>query len=316
MRVGVHTSIAGALSNAVRHAERIGCDTFQIFSANPRGWKAATPSPEACREFYRAREEAGLDPLVIHDNYLINPAAADREIREKSIRAFRGEIQRALSLRADYLVLHPGSAKGGTVGGALRNCAGSIKKAAEGLNLDGLTLLVENTAGQGSAIGRSFEEVAEILSFAEGLPVGVCLDTAHMFAAGYAIHTPDGLNKTLRQMKSTLGIERVRVIHANDSKTPFESHVDRHQHIGRGHIGPAAFQRIVNHPALRLLPFICETPLDELGDDERNIRTMRKLAARGKPAAKSKSLAAGRSLQKGRKRRSSPKKGTQAKRTA
>ena len=305
MRVGVHTSIAGALSNAVRHAERIGCDTFQIFSANPRGWKAATPSPEACEEFRRAREEAGLGPLVIHDNYLINPASADRENREKSINALRGEIERALSLKADFLVLHPGSAKGGAVGGALRNCAESMKKAAEGLNLDGLTLLVENTAGQGSAIGRSFEEVAEILSFAEGLPVGVCLDTAHMFAAGYAIHTPTGLDETVRQMKSTFGIKKVRVIHSNDSKTPFESHVDRHEHIGKGHIGSAAFQRIVNHPALKGLPFICETPLDEPGDDVRNIQTMRKLAA--------KAAASGRTSSKGR---TSRKKGAQAKRTA
>ena len=277
LRVGVHTSIAGALVNAIDHAQKIGCDTFQIFSANPRGWRTSEPAASKYKEFRTRRTTSGLGPLVIHDNYLINQAAGDPIIRKKSVGAFRLEIKRALDLKADYLVFHPGSAKGDTVSEALRMCAASMKKAARGLRLNGLTLLVENTAGQGSTIGRSFEEVAEILNLAEGLPVGVCLDTAHCFEAGYPIHTAVGLSKTLRRIGKTFGIEKLRVIHANDSKTPFKSHADRHQHIGKGYIGLESFRRIVNHKALKYLPFICETPVDTPGDDERNIRTMRSL---------------------------------------
>ena len=286
LRVGVHTSIAGALVNAVHHAKEIGCDTFQIFSANPRGWKAREPTETQYEDFRAERAASGLGPLVIHDNYLINLASADRSIREKSVAAFRKEIRRARALSADYLVMHPGSAKGGTVGSAIRLCAESMKKAAEGLTLDGLTILVENTAGQGSTLGGSFEEVAEILSLVDELPLGVCLDTAHCFEAGYPIHTRQGLAETLGKAGSTFGVERVRTVHANDSKTPFGSHSDRHEHIGKGHIGLAAFRRIVNHPALKDLPFICETPLDEPGDDKRNIRTLRKLAGQSPSPAR------------------------------
>jgi deoxyribonuclease-4 len=140
-------------------------------------------------------------------------------------------------------------------------------------------VLVENTAGQGSAIGRTFEEVAEIIAgAARDLPVGACIDTAHCFEAGYPLHTPRGLRETLRQLESTVGLANVRVIHANDSKTPCGSHADRHQHIGRGEIGTAAFRRIVRHPQLRVMPFICETPIDRPGDDQRNLRMMRRLA--------------------------------------
>lgn len=279
MRVGVHTSIAGAIENAALHAKKIGCDTFQMFSANPRGWRTLDPTPEACERFRAARSHYGLAPVAIHDNYLINLASAIPIIREKSITAFRRELERAVALGADYLVAHPGSSKGGTVREAIRTCAESLRQAANGLSLDGLTILIENTAGQGSAIGRTFEEVAEIIAGAAGdLPVGACIDTAHSFAAGYPIHTQHGLAQTLKQLESTIGLGKVRVIHANDSKTAFGSHVDRHEHIGKGQIGADAFRRIVRHPKLRAIPFICETPIDRPGDDKRNLRVMRRLA--------------------------------------
>jgi len=279
VRVGVHTSIAGAVENAAHHAQKIGCDTFQMFSANPRGWKTLDPAPEECERFRAARASYRLAPLVVHDNYLINLASPDPLIREKSIAAFRREMQRAVALGADYLVTHPGSARGTSAAQAIRVCVESLRRAADGLHLDGLMILIENTAGQGSAIGRTFEEVAEILAGAEReLPVGACIDTAHCFEAGYALHTPRGLAETLRQLNAAIGIERVRVIHANDSKTAFGSHADRHQHIGRGYIGEEGFRRIVRHPKLRSIPFICETPVDRPGDDKRNLRMMRKLA--------------------------------------
>jgi len=279
LRVGVHASIGGGLENAAHHAKKIGCDTFQMFSANPRGWKALEPTSEDYERFRAARKKYALEPVVIHDNYLINLAATDSFIRERSIAAFRKEIERALALGADFLVTHPGSARGASATEAIQSCIDSLRRAADGLRLDGLAILIENTAGQGSVIGRTFEEVAEIVAGAgQDLPVGACIDTAHCFEAGYPIHTPEGLRDTVKRLGSAVGLEKVHVIHANDSKTAFDSHADRHQHIGKGYIGREAFGRIVRHPKLRRIPFICETPVDRPGDDKRNLRMMRKLA--------------------------------------
>ena len=200
-------------------------------------------------------------------------------IRERSIAAFRKELERATALGADYLVTHPGSAKGSTAAQAIKTCVDAIRQAAKGLKLDGLRILIENTAGQGSAIGRTFEEVAEIVAGVErDLPVGACIDTAHSFEAGYAVHTQAGLAEAVKRLDSTMGLRNVRVIHANDSKTAFGSHADRHEHIGKGQIGKEGFRRIVCHPKLRSIPFICETPVDRPGDDKRNLRMMRTLA--------------------------------------
>ena len=279
MRVGVQTSIAGGVENAAHEAHRLGCDTFQMFSANPRGWKTLELTPESCGRFREARARFGQSPVVVHGNYLINLASADSRIRALSVAAFRREIQRAVALGADYLVTHPGSAKGTTISRALKTFTESLRRAARDMHLDGLTILIETTAGQGQTLGRTFEEVAEIIAGAGGdIPIGACIDTAHCFAAGYPIHTQEGLEETLRQLRSTMGLAKVRVIHANDSKTAFGSHVDRHQHIGRGHIGAEVFGRIVRHPKLKRIPFICETPIDRPGDDKRNLRMMRKLA--------------------------------------
>ncbi len=284
MKVGVHTSIAGALENAAHHAKKIGCDTFQMFSANPRGWRALDPTQADYEAFRAARHAHVLSPVVIHDNYLINLASSDSLIRGRSIAAFRKELERALALGADYLVTHPGAAKGGSPSAAIATCIESLWQAAAGLKLDGLTILIENTAGQGTVIGRTFEEVAEIIAGAEKeLPVGACIDTAHSFAAGYAIHTAEGLRIAVKQLDATIGLARVQVIHANDSKTAFGSHADRHEHIGKGQIGAEAFTRIVRHAKLKSIPFICETPVDKPGDDIRNIRLMRKLAGAKSP---------------------------------
>ena len=284
MKVGVHTSIAGALENAAHHAKKIGCDTFQMFSANPRGWRTLDPTPAHCEAFRAARQAHGLAPVVIHDNYLINLASSDAVIRAGSIGAFRRELERALALGADFLVTHPGSAKGSAPAAAIAICVESLLQAAAGLKLDGLTILIENTAGQGTAIGRGFEEVAEIIAGAEkDLPVGACIDTAHSFEAGYAIHTPEGLTAAVKQLDATIGIKKVWVIHANDSKTAFGSHADRHEHIGGGQIGAEAFARIVQHPKLKDIPFICETPVDKPGDDKRNIRDDAKVGRGSRP---------------------------------
>jgi len=279
MKLGVHTSITGGVEKAAVRAKKIGCDTFQMFSANPRGWKTLSPTLDDFERFREARARWGLAPVAVHDNYLINLATADRVIRERSIKAFREEIDRALGLGADYLIAHPGSAKGATTSQAVRTFVEAMLRATKGMQLNGLMILIENTAGQGSALGRSFEEVAEIIAGAsKELPVGACIDTAHCFQAGYPIHTEAGLLGTVRTLDSTVGISKVRIIHANDSKTAFASHADRHQHIGKGAIGLEAFRRIVRHPKLRAIPFICETPVDRPGDDKRNLRLLRSLA--------------------------------------
>ena len=280
MRVGVHTSIAGALENAAHRAHQIGCEALQIFSANPRGWRAKHPSPGECERFRAAQIRYDLRPLAIHANYLINLASADPLIHNLSVAAFRSELQRAMALGADFVVIHPGSAKNGDRSAAAETFVQSLIEAARGLELGPLTVLVENTAGQGNVLGTSFEELAAILRGLEGaVQAGLCLDTAHLLAAGHAIHTRDGLNETLRQLDATVGLKNVRLVHANDSKTPIGSRVDRHEHIGRGHIGADGFRGILRHPMLREIPFICETPIDRPGDDRRNLRKMRSLAA-------------------------------------
>ncbi len=283
MRIGIHTSIAGSLDHAATKAAELGANTFQIFSASPRMWKAKPIRAPAARLMSQTRERLGLAPLVVHDTYLINLAAADGAIRRRSISAFRGELRRAAAIGAEYLVAHPGSYKGQTIEQAIERFAAALGKASKGVETDGLTLLLENTAGSGAALGSRFTELNELRRLAAkqtDLPIGFCLDTAHCLAAGYDVATAKGLRDTVREATAVLGIDRVRVIHANDSKAPLGSRVDRHEHIGRGHIGAAAFRRILRHPKLRSKPFILETPVDTEGDDRRNIQTLKDLCRR------------------------------------
>ena len=231
---------------------------------------------------FRARRAGlGLGPLVIHDNYLINLASPDRVMRARSIQAFHDELVRAVSLGADFLVAHPGAGMGAEMSQAIAEIAQGMRQAARGMKLGGLRILVENTSGMGSAVGSRFEEIQAILDQTADLPMGVCLDTAHTFEAGYDISTEEGLEKTLDAVDRSVGLDRVYVLHVNDSKTPLGSRVDRHENIGEGRIGRKAFGRILSHP--RLGPgaqglagraFILETPIDRPGDDRRNVRTL------------------------------------------
>lgn len=280
LRVGLHTSIAGSLEGSALEAARLGANTFQIFSASPRQWRAAMPSEPAIRRFRAAREQHGLAPLVIHDNYLINLAAANPEIREKSIAAFRGELERAVAIGAEYLVAHPGNYKGQSVEQGIFAFLEGVAKAAAGLDLGHLMLLIENTAGSGAQLGSKLEELHVMREFAPKLttlPIGFCLDTCHLLAAGFNIATEDGLRDTLAEADRLLGLANVHVIHTNDSKGALGSHLDRHQNIGHGHIGIEGFRRIVNHPQLRTKPFILETPNEKPGDDLRDLETLKSL---------------------------------------
>ena len=282
IRIGIHTSIANDITGSLDLAHGLGANALQIFSASPRMWgKSATRIAEASAARFRARrKELGLGPLVIHDNYLINLASANPVLRTRSIQMFHQEIVAALALGADYLVAHPGCAKESSVDVAVAAIAQGLKQAARGLKLGDLKILLENTAGQGSSIGSRFEELKAILDLCAELPLGVCIDTAHMFAAGWDVRTPEGLDAALQHVDRTVGLTRVFVIHTNDSKTPCGSRVDRHENIGKGKIGAAAFGRILNHPQLAGKAFILETPIDKPGDDRRNVAALWKLVGK------------------------------------
>ena len=280
VRIGIHTSIAGRLEQAAERAQELGCDAFQIFSSSPRNWTSAGIRPLEAEAFRQRRHALGLAPLVIHDNYLINLASPQPVLRSRSIQAFRAELERALALQADYLVMHPGSALGLPRRQALANVAAGLRQAMRGLQLNGLQILLENTAGQGSALGADLKELAELLYAAPELNLGVCLDTAHLFAAGYDIRRAEGLEDTLATAHTAIGLDRVKVIHANDSKVALGARVDRHEHIGKGKIGLEAFRRLLHHPTLAGKTFILETPIDRPGDDRRNVGALRRLARR------------------------------------
>ncbi len=278
-RIGVHTLIAGGLSNAVESAVAKGCDAFQIFARNPRGWLERPLGPDEVSKFRMARERAGLWPVAIHAVYLINLAAQDPIIQARSREAFRQEIERAILLGADYLVVHPGNPKTAPAEVGIQTAVESVREAARGLKLNGeMTILIENTAGQGSSIGCNFEQVADIVAALDDLPVGVCLDTAHTFASGYDISTEAGLKATVRAINRSFGFDRIKLIHSNDSKVPMGSRVNRHQHIGLGHIGADAFRRLMKNSKLRRIPFILETPVDGERNDEWNIKKLRELS--------------------------------------
>jgi deoxyribonuclease IV len=279
-RIGIHLGTGGGASTAVDRAREIGANTFQIFSSSPRMWKAPKIAPEQCERMRDLRTKYDVGPLVIHTSYLVNVCSQNEEVRQKSIAAFRGEIERALALGAEYLVLHPGSWKGLTRDEGLTLAAQSITQAIDGLAWQGtgFHILIENTAGAEFSLGGSFEQVAELVQRLQPTaPVGVCLDTCHTHVAGYDIVTPEGYESTVQQVESTMGIAAVRVWHCNDAKAARGSKLDRHENIGQGTIGIEPFRWLLNDTRFEHCAFIAETPVDEPGDDERNVRVLKSL---------------------------------------
>lgn len=280
-RIGIHTSIAGDICSALDLAKNLGATALQIFSSSPRMWSRGaigSKAVEASSARFRAhRAELKLGPLVVHTNYLINLASCERVLRVRSIQAFHDEIVRAVSLGADFLVTHPGCACGASVSAAIASIADGLKQASRGINFGGLRILLENTAGQGTSVGSRFSELQAILDLCSDLPLGVCVDTAHLFAAGHDLRRAEGLEAALSEISATVGLERVFVIHVNDSKSALGSHLDRHEHIGKGKIGREGFRGILNHSQLAGRAFILETPIDRPGDDRRNVDTLWRL---------------------------------------
>jgi deoxyribonuclease IV len=285
-RIGVHLSTAGGVFRAAERAHEIGANTFQIFSSSPRMWRQPKIAANHCAQMRELRERFDVSPLVIHASYLINVAAQSDTVWKNSVAALRGEVQRALDLGAEYLVLHPGSWRGMTREAGLLRAAEAIERALDGLAWQecDFRVLIENTAGAEFSLGSNFEQVGELVEHLRRVaPVGACLDTCHCHVAGYDILTSGGFEETLAQIERLIGLDTVRVWHMNDAKAPRGSKLDRHEHIGEGTIGVAAFRRILNDARFRHCAFVAETPVDEPGDDARNVNVLKSLV--GKPAA-------------------------------
>jgi deoxyribonuclease-4 len=283
-RIGIHLSTSGGVFKAAERAHEIGANTFQIFSSSPRMWRAAPIDSSHARQLTELRQKYNCTPLVIHTSYLVNLCSQSREVCQKSIAAFRGEVERALALRADYLVLHPGSWRGLSRAEGLSLAAESVSQATEGIDLEhgGLQILIENTAGAEFSLGANFEQVAELIERLKPVvPVGSCLDTCHCHVAGYDLVTEKGYEETLSRIDRTIGLLSVRVWHVNDAKASCGSKLDRHEHIGKGTIGLEPFRRLLNDQRFLHCAFIAETPVDHPGDDARNVQTLRGLVNGG-----------------------------------
>lgn len=278
MRIGVHVSIAGHIYESLDRAHALGCDAMQIFSRNPRGWQVTKLAAEDVKEFARLKTKYDISPVVVHIPYIINLATPDDRLYKMSIEAYIEDVKRADQLGAEYFVTHLGSHVGSGEDSGIRrfsDALGEIISRAKPKT----TILLENTAGSGSWIGYKFEHIKRIIDNVGGdYKLGVCLDTAHTFEAGYDIRSKAGLDRTLKELDKAVGLDAVKVVHFNDSLSALGSHVDRHQHIDKGNIGEQALSRIIRHPKLKHAAFIMETPKETEKDDKRNLALARKLA--------------------------------------
>jgi len=281
MRFGVHVSIGKGLPAAIETAKTLGCDAFQIFMGNPRGWKKRPLSHQETTAFRQGIHETGLGPVVVHLSYLPNPAAEDEALYEKSILAIAEEYQRAVAIGADYFVVHPG--KGGS-----QDREKALTKVARGIGeilkqVKGPTLfLLENQAGAGTEVGGNLIQLARILDeINDPVRTGICFDTCHAFAAGYELRTEEGINRVLTEVETTIGLGRMPLLHLNDALGDLGSHLDRHTHIGQGRIGVEGFRRLLTEPRIAGLTGILETPQDTPEDDLKNLAVLRQLASGG-----------------------------------
>src|ERR1700743_3762276 len=281
-RIGVHVGVSGGCWTAVQRAVDAGANTFQFFSSSPRTWKTSPVKPEEGLKMREARAKHDVNPIVIHASYLINLCSQVESVRANSVSAFRGEVERALAWGAEYLVLHPGSWNGLTREEGVRLGVQGIERATDGLPWQdhNFKVLIENTAGAEVSLGGTLEQVAELVErLRECAPVGVCLDTCHLHVKGYDSVTAEGWAETTKLIADTVGLETVRVWHCNDAKAAKGSKLDRHEHVGEGTIGSAAFRRLLHDERFAHAAFIAETPVDEPGDEMRNVMALRALSA-------------------------------------
>ncbi len=258
MRFGYHVKLAGSPVSTIRGGEEAGCDTIQMFPGSPRQWGTPKASDEDARAFREAKEEAGIDPVIIHSIYLVNIASPSDQVFKRSVSSLVSALNKADKLGANAVVTHIGNHKGEGERSGLERIAAAVNSCLEMSHGESM-LLLETTAGAGTSIGGRFEQFGEVFDIS-GAPdrLGVCLDTCHIFAAGYDIRTPGGVDDALEELDKFIGLGRLKLLHLNDSKAACGSHTDRHEHIGQGMIGLEAFRYIVNHEALGGLPAIIE----------------------------------------------------------
>lgn len=284
MRFGAHVSISGRLHLAVDRAVAIGCECLQIFVGNPRQWRRIDYPDEEVALFRRKRAQAGLEPLVAHGAYLINLASPDDECSARSVASLIAGLEEIRRLEGLGVITHIGSRMGQPWREALGRVAAALRVALD--TTHEVMVLLENSAGSGDAIGSRFEELAAVLDALDGHPrLGVCLDACHLFAAGYDIRTPEGVAATLRAFDRTVGLDRLRALHLNDSRAPLGSRVDRHENIGQGAIGLLGFRALIHDPRTRHLPGFIETPGfgDRRGPDRQNLEVLKRLRRLGPP---------------------------------
>ncbi len=280
LRLGAHESIAGGLHRAFERAASVGCESMQMWVKNSRQWMAPPLEEEEIARFKAAEAETGIRPVVAHAAYLINIASPKEGLRKRSVASLIAEATRCEQLGIPYLVLHPGAHTGAGVDEGIRLAAqslGEVHAATEGFRLQ---ILLETMAGQGTVLGRTFEELVRIIEATpQGERLGICFDTCHVFAAGYELRSPEGYAETMAHFDRVLGFERLKVIHLNDSQHPLGSHKDRHAHIGHGHLGEEPFRHLLHDARLEGLPGILETPKSaDLHEDRENLATLRRLA--------------------------------------
>jgi len=277
MRFGFHISIAGGFSNVVERAKVRGCETIQLFSRNPRGWQYGPLDEKEVEGVRTSIRASGLFPVFLHLPYLPNIASLESKFYKRSIDSIATDMERAEQLGASYLIIHIGHRLGSSEDEAIEAVSQGINQAFEKVK-NPVILLMENTAGQGTEIGYHFDQIKKIIEGVEqGKRVGVCLDTAHSFEAGYDLSNQDGIESTLKAFDQTIGLKRLHLLHLNDSKTPFGSRKDRHWHIGEGYIGREGFRCLINHPLLKHLPGIMETPRNDTVEDLKNMEVIRSL---------------------------------------
>lgn len=284
MQVGVHTSIEGGLSRAIERAVATGCEALQIFCRNPRSWRRSPLARAEVLRFRALREEAGLWPVVVHASYLINLSSPDEGLFRRSIDLLGFEVESAEMLGADYIVVHPGSTRGAGIEYGIRRVIEALKRVRRGNSGStggGVEILLENTAGGGSQTGAKIEHIGAIINDADLRGLGLCFDTCHGFAAGYAMNTRTEVDRLAAAIDREAGLDNLKLAHLNDSKAALGAGIDRHEHIGKGEIGLTGFEAFVNHPALADLPAILETPKAGEYDDVMNMREIMNMRCRG-----------------------------------
>jgi deoxyribonuclease-4 len=280
MPIGAHVQARGGLSTAVTRAQALGAECLQLFLCAPRRWQEPNHSPDELQRFGVLVRESGIGPNFVHAIYLINLASSDPTIHSRSIEALGSCAKWAARCGLAGVVVHLGSGKGQPIEEAERNVVAALRAV---LARNGtMRILLENSAGSGNTLGSRFDQIGSLIAALDHDPrIGVCLDTAHAFASGYDVRTAEGLELALDELDLHVGLDRLKVIHANDSKAPLGSAVDRHENIGQGHLGEEAFERMLRHTALASLPWVLEVPgYAKEGPDEQNVRTLKRLAGR------------------------------------